>query len=314
MNTLPLVSVIIPTYNRAHLIGETLDSVLAQNYPNWECLIIDDGSADRTIDVVENYAKKDSRFKYYQRPDQHLPGGNGARNYGLKVSQGSYIQWFDSDDLMDKNLLAEQIKSITLNDADMSICLHERYNYNFTKIKVKSKQNKITNTLYYDYILKSINLNLPTILLKKGFLKGLELREDLQKSQELEFLQRILKIVGKDFIFLNKPLVKVRRHSDSITGTLNEQRLESLLKVSCQIIKELPSQTPKNIKRKLFLIHTQNLRKSFLNKKTRLFLIYLFQVPEGFERYKLWFLSLYLVYYFTGKGRTKYKRIQAKIL
>jgi glycosyltransferase involved in cell wall biosynthesis len=95
----PIVSIIIPTYNRAHLIGETLDSVLAQTYTNWECIIVDDGSTDNTDEVVEEYVKKDSRFKYYHRPDEHLPGGNGARNYGFKMSKGEYVNWLDSDDL-----------------------------------------------------------------------------------------------------------------------------------------------------------------------------------------------------------------------
>ena len=73
MTNNPLVSIIIPTYNRAHLIGETLDSVLAQTYQNWECIIVDDGSSDNTDDVVNDYVKKDPRFKYYYRPDEHLP-------------------------------------------------------------------------------------------------------------------------------------------------------------------------------------------------------------------------------------------------
>lgn len=90
-----LVSIIIPTYNRAHLIGETLDSVLAQTYTNWECIIVDDGSSDNTDEVVGAYVKKDNRFKYYHRPDEHLPGGNGARNFGFKMSQGEYVNWLD---------------------------------------------------------------------------------------------------------------------------------------------------------------------------------------------------------------------------
>ena len=69
----PLVSIIIPTYNRAHLIGETLDSVLAQTYQNWECIIVDDGSSDNTDEVIGAYVEKDSRFKYYHRSDKDLP-------------------------------------------------------------------------------------------------------------------------------------------------------------------------------------------------------------------------------------------------
>lgn len=63
-----LVSIIIPTYNRAHLISETLDSVLGQTYPNWECIVVDDGSIDSSITVIQKYLELDSRFFYFSRP------------------------------------------------------------------------------------------------------------------------------------------------------------------------------------------------------------------------------------------------------
>src|SRR5690606_34809029 len=105
----PLVSIIIPTYNRAHLISETLDSVLAQTYTNWECIVVDDGSTDATEALLHDYMEKDKRFQYHKRPVNHLPGGNGARNYGFNQSQGEFIQWFDSDDLMVSEKLELQV-------------------------------------------------------------------------------------------------------------------------------------------------------------------------------------------------------------
>ena len=76
------VSIIIPTYNRAHLICETLDSVIAQTYTDWECIVVDDGSNDTTVEIIAEYCKKDNRFQYYQRPQNRLQGGNAARNFG----------------------------------------------------------------------------------------------------------------------------------------------------------------------------------------------------------------------------------------
>jgi glycosyltransferase involved in cell wall biosynthesis len=108
--TEPLVSIIIPTYNRSSVIRETLDSVFAQTYNNWECIIVDDGSTDNTSNVVLTYVAKDKRFHYYKRPDTHNEGGNGARNYGLEISKGVYVQFLDSDDLLAKNKL-ESYKS-----------------------------------------------------------------------------------------------------------------------------------------------------------------------------------------------------------
>lgn len=68
----PLVSIIIPTYNRAHLIGETLDSVLAQTYINWECIIVDDRSTDDTKEVIDSYLYGDVRFSYFKRPEKYF--------------------------------------------------------------------------------------------------------------------------------------------------------------------------------------------------------------------------------------------------
>src|SRR5690554_3366688 len=121
MNNLPLVSIIIPTYNRAHLIGETLDSVLAQTYTHWECIVVDDGSTDNTDEVMAEYLIKDSRIQYFHRPNTHLPGGNGARNYGFLQSKGKYIQWFDSDDLMDVEKLKVKVENIISYNVDFVI-------------------------------------------------------------------------------------------------------------------------------------------------------------------------------------------------
>ncbi|WP_290476107.1 MULTISPECIES: glycosyltransferase family 2 protein [unclassified Leeuwenhoekiella] len=105
----PLVSIIIPTYNRSHLINETLESVLAQTYKNWECIVVDDGSIDDTEEVVKNYIEKDSRFKFYNRPSNRPKGANTCRNYGFELSKGAYIQWLDSDDLISEKKLEAQV-------------------------------------------------------------------------------------------------------------------------------------------------------------------------------------------------------------
>lgn len=92
-----LISIIIPTHNYGHLIAETLDSLLAQTYPAWECLIIDDGSRDDTRLVVAGYAARDARFCYTYQDSQ---GVSAARNLGLVQAAGTYIQFLDADDLL----------------------------------------------------------------------------------------------------------------------------------------------------------------------------------------------------------------------
>lgn len=105
----PLVSIIIPTYNRAHLIRETLDSVLAQTYTNWECIVVDDGSTDNTFDAVSFYINQNSRFIYHQRPVNKPKGANACRNFGLSICKGNFIMFLDSDDLLFANCLESRI-------------------------------------------------------------------------------------------------------------------------------------------------------------------------------------------------------------
>ena len=93
------ISIVMPTYNRAHLIRETLESVLNQTFKSWECIIVDDQSTDNTNEVVKPFLK-DKRFIYTTKPYGYLKGANASRNYGLEISTGNYIYWFDSDDII----------------------------------------------------------------------------------------------------------------------------------------------------------------------------------------------------------------------
>jgi len=106
-----LVSIIIPTYNRAHLIHEALDSVLSQIRTNWECIVIDDGSADATAKLMERYKTNDSRFQYYNRPENLNKGASSCRNYGASLAKGQYLIFLDSDDQLLPNCLANRVEN-----------------------------------------------------------------------------------------------------------------------------------------------------------------------------------------------------------
>ncbi|WP_452227708.1 glycosyltransferase family 2 protein [Lacinutrix sp. MEBiC02404] len=115
MTAEPLVSIIIPTYNRALFIGETLDSVLAQSYLNWECIVVDDGSTDATIEYVQTFVNKNKRFNFYQRPLEKKKGANACRNYGFEKSKGEFIIFLDSDDLLESTCIENRVKSLSSN-------------------------------------------------------------------------------------------------------------------------------------------------------------------------------------------------------
>lgn len=113
-----LVSIISPTYNCGNFISETIESVLAQTYSNWEMLIVDDCSTDDTEKIVSEYSAKDSRIKYF-RFDKNQ-GAAMARNHALREAKGRWIAFLDSDDLWEKNKLDTQLKFMEENGYSFS--------------------------------------------------------------------------------------------------------------------------------------------------------------------------------------------------
>ena len=90
-----MITLIIPLYNAARFIAETLQSVQAQTYTDWECLVIDDGSTDNGAEIVQRIAQADTRIRYVY---QSNAGPSAARNHGLRLAKGDYIQFLDADD------------------------------------------------------------------------------------------------------------------------------------------------------------------------------------------------------------------------
>ncbi|ESU25964.1 hypothetical protein FLJC2902T_29760 [Flavobacterium limnosediminis JC2902] len=132
-----LVSIIIPTYNRAHLISETLDSVLAQTYTDWECIVVDDGSTDTTEEVVMDYVAKDTRFQFNIRPKNAIKGASSSRNYGLSLCKGSYVLFLDSDDWLLPHCISQRT-SFMFENPDLSfmvVPMNTKGNDNVVRVK-----------------------------------------------------------------------------------------------------------------------------------------------------------------------------------
>ena len=109
-----LISIITPTYNCANFIGETIDSVLAQTYSNWEMIIVDDCSTDNTEEIVNNYSNSDKRIKYYKLDNNS--GAAVSRTKAMELANGQYMAFLDSDDLWYPNKLEYQINYMKKNN------------------------------------------------------------------------------------------------------------------------------------------------------------------------------------------------------
>ncbi|MGC1472776.1 MAG: glycosyltransferase family 2 protein [Psychroserpens sp.] len=222
MSQNPIVSVIVPTYNRANVISETLDSILAQSFNNWECIVVDDGSTDATDDILEMYQLKDSRFRYYHRPNSHLAGGNGARNFGFKQSKGIYIQWFDSDDLMVPEKLELQVAIMQNHDVDFVVSKtkffnkknNSFFNYNFEASEVN----------FESYAIDYIRWITGDLLVKRSIAKKISFNENLTAGQEHNFNCKLL-LVTNNLYYLSE-FFTLRRYSENSIQGQRDQSLE----------------------------------------------------------------------------------------
>jgi glycosyltransferase involved in cell wall biosynthesis len=217
------VSIIIPVYNREMLLPETLNSILAQTYVNWECILVDDGSTDGTWSVCQSYVEKDKRFKLYARPHNSKKGANACRNFGFRQSNGDYIQWFDSDDLMAEDLLEASILKLK-SKVDLIVVKSKIFEYNL----IEAQEVNLTETEVSKYIIHKIlegtEMFLTSqVIIKKTFLISSDqlFDERLQRNQETDFFIRLLlhnAIVGKNF----NSFVFIRGHMNSISGIFTQ--------------------------------------------------------------------------------------------
>lgn len=224
----PLISIVIPTFNRAHLIGETLDSILEQTYTKWECIVVDDGSTDNTEDILKEYVEKDNRFQYHKRSQESVKGPNSCRNIGYALSRGEYLKWFDSDDIMHPDLLEKQLFSIK-ESFDCCVCKIEYHDFERDTIL---KVNEIfSNNLIDDYLVGNVTFYVSGPLWANSFLfKQKQLfDESISNLDDWDFNLRMLYSFPK-ISYVNEVLIKYRIHNNSLSqeiGKLNFNEIQS---------------------------------------------------------------------------------------
>ena len=216
-----LVSIIVPVYNREELICETLDSIILQTYTNWECIIIDDHSTDKTFDVILSYSIKDSRIKIFKSPSYSKKGANFCRNYGFKISIGKYIQWFDSDDIMMSSMIEHKVFKIQSDDSDIVInrlgFFKNKINDYFTDNRTSLESD--SDNLPFDFFAGKFWFGTPQPLFKKSLLFSQKklFNVNLKRNQETEFFVRLL-INNPKISYINDVLILQRIHDNSIGG------------------------------------------------------------------------------------------------
>jgi glycosyltransferase involved in cell wall biosynthesis len=177
----PFFSIIIPTYNRAHVIMRPIDSVLRQTFEDWELIIVDDGSTDDTKSIIESY--HDNRIRYVWQENQER---SAARNHGIALAKGEWICFQDSDDEYMLDHLQVLFDAINLNKSYsvFRTGMHIYSNGQVTKIQ------KFNVTNHYELFPFDA---FTTFAFKKEILNNIWFKKELINSQDLHFMIRVVK-------------------------------------------------------------------------------------------------------------------------
>lgn len=205
-----LVSIIMPTYNCGKFIGETIESVLAQTYTEWELLISDDCSIDNTKEIVENYSNIDSRIKY-NRLEKNV-GAAMARNDAMERAKGNYIAFLDSDDLWEPEKLEHQLDFMNKNNYNFTCTAYKQINEDGESLDKIIKTNKKTN---YNGILLNCPVGNSTVIYNVDRLGKFSIPNIRKRNDDALWLKILKK--EKNIYGMNEVLMSYRLRRDSIS-------------------------------------------------------------------------------------------------
>lgn len=215
-----LVSIIMPSWNTAHFIAESIRSVIDQTYDNWELLIVDDCSTDMTDEIVQTFLS-DTRIKYFH--NEKNSGAALTRNKALREAHGEWIAFLDSDDLWMPDKLAKQVKFMKEHGYVLSYTEYEKIDEedNPLNIYVTGPETVNKRKMYnYDYIGQ-----LTMMYSAKHF--GLIQIKDIKKNNDYAIRLQIYKKPGTEAHLLKENLAKYRIRKRSISHDKISKKLKS---------------------------------------------------------------------------------------
>lgn len=203
-----LVSIIMPNYNSAKFIRDTIDSVVAQTYQNWELIIVDDCSSDNSLEIIQQY--EDSRIHVIKNTVNS--GAAISRNNAIEVANGRWIAFLDSDDLWEQNKLKEQLEFMNEKKCSFSFT-HYYFDKNNGYLREFSPKKDV-----YDYnaILKHCYIACPTVIYDSYVLGKVHMPIEAVKREDFGCWLRILK-QNFNAHCLHKCLTTVKIHTDSVS-------------------------------------------------------------------------------------------------
>lgn len=208
----PLVSIVIPTYNRERLLNRAIKSVLNQTYTNFELIVVDDCSTDCTESVVKGF--QDDRIRYIRH--ERNQGAPTARNNGIKAANGEYIAFQDSDDVWLSTKLEKQVNAFNSGSSHIGVVYTSFWLINQDeKTLVPSSRVKHTEGKIHDTLLEMNFVSMSSAIVRRECFEKVGMFVKIPRFQDWELWLRISKYYY--FKHLREPLVKVYRQVDSIS-------------------------------------------------------------------------------------------------
>lgn len=204
------VSIIIPNYNRASLIGDTLENMLTQTLEPYELIVVDDGSTDHSVEVIKSFGDDVILIKQSNR------GPGAARNRGLSVATGDFIQFMDSDDLFSKNKLEVQATELERTKSDLVFSPWVKLRFE-GKLAIKENlvlQQKMPSDKLplLNWFLRSWSTVFQTFMIRHEFLKKIGgYREDLMPHEDSELFVRLM-LLNPKITFTDQCITLYRLH------------------------------------------------------------------------------------------------------
>ena len=215
-----LVSIIMPAFNAGNYIDESIRSVLAQTFADWELIVVDDGSTDNTATIVQEFVRQDDRIKYLFQENGRL---GKARNTGIKNARGSLIAFLDSDDLWIETKLEAQTRALAEQNAD--VVFSDCYIFQDRNIADETKTfnsfvGRFSGPQIFDLLIQQNRIPVLTVLLAKTVLDHVGLFEEGMAYHGLEDYDLWLRSAkaGSVFYGMETVLARYRRHESAMTS------------------------------------------------------------------------------------------------
>ena len=219
------ISIITASYNYAQYISECIESVIAQTYQNWELIIVDDGSTDNSVEIIQSYCKKDNRIKLYQHKNGQNKGLKDTILLGLKQANSEWIAFLESDDKFLPNYLEEKIKII---DQEPNVKLIFNNFETIGDVEFKSLpyyisfQKEMPNNIgFHNYLKEFYTKNpIPTfsvVMIKKSVLISLNFSSPIKPSLDRFLWSQVA--IRFQFYYIDKKLTYWRKHKESYSTT-----------------------------------------------------------------------------------------------